>query len=132
MLELPRILCPVDFSDASRRALDHAIVIAGWYGSQITALHIHNPIDSDGAAVLFAEMSGRCSSPISGSRPELEARLDAWLAPAARGGGRDPNGVDETHKIADCISRMRDVATGRSIVMGTHGWAGSNGSCSVR
>src|SRR6186713_3311333 len=40
MIEIRRILCPVDFSDYSRRALDHAIAIARWYESTVTALHV--------------------------------------------------------------------------------------------
>jgi nucleotide-binding universal stress UspA family protein len=43
MIEIRRILCPVDFSDYSRRALDHAIAIARWYESTITALHVFSP-----------------------------------------------------------------------------------------
>ena len=35
MVKIRRILCPTDFSDGSRHALEHAMVIAGWYGSQI-------------------------------------------------------------------------------------------------
>lgn len=38
MLELRRVLCPVDFSDFSRRALDHAIAVATWYGSRLRTL----------------------------------------------------------------------------------------------
>jgi hypothetical protein len=34
MTEFTRILCPVDFSDASRHALDQAIAIAGWSGTR--------------------------------------------------------------------------------------------------
>jgi nucleotide-binding universal stress UspA family protein len=40
MIEIRRILCPIDFSDFSRRALDHAVAIARWYGSAITLLHV--------------------------------------------------------------------------------------------
>lgn len=40
MIEIPRILCPIDFSDYSRRALDHAIAIARWYESTVTVLHV--------------------------------------------------------------------------------------------
>ena len=40
MIEIRRILCPIDFSDHSRRALDHAVAIARWYGSTVTALHV--------------------------------------------------------------------------------------------
>lgn len=31
MIEIQRILCPIDFSDFSRRAFDHAVAIARWY-----------------------------------------------------------------------------------------------------
>ena len=43
MIEIRRILCPIDFSDYSRRALDHAIAIARWYESTVTALHVFSP-----------------------------------------------------------------------------------------
>src|SRR4029079_6047932 len=44
MHELKRILCPVDLSDESRHAIEHAIVIARWYKASITALHVYNPM----------------------------------------------------------------------------------------
>jgi nucleotide-binding universal stress UspA family protein len=40
MTEIQRILCPIDFSDFSRRAFDHAVAIAKWYESSITLLHV--------------------------------------------------------------------------------------------
>jgi nucleotide-binding universal stress UspA family protein len=43
MIEIRQILCPVDFSDHSRRALDHAIAIARWYEAKVTALHVFSP-----------------------------------------------------------------------------------------
>ena len=43
MIEIRRILCPVDFSDFSRRALDHAVAIAQWYEATVTALHVFSP-----------------------------------------------------------------------------------------
>ena len=43
MIEIRRILCPIDFSDYSRRALDHAIAIARWYESTVTVLHVFSP-----------------------------------------------------------------------------------------
>ena len=43
MIEIRRILCPVDFSDHSRRALNHAIAIARWYESTVTVLHVFSP-----------------------------------------------------------------------------------------
>ena len=40
MIDIGRILCPIDFSDFSRRALDHAVAIAKRYESTITLLHV--------------------------------------------------------------------------------------------
>jgi nucleotide-binding universal stress UspA family protein len=43
MIEIRRILCPIDFSDHSRRALDNAIAIARWYDARVTVLHVFSP-----------------------------------------------------------------------------------------
>ncbi len=40
MVEIQRILCPTDFSAHSGRSLDAAIVLARWYRSEITVLHV--------------------------------------------------------------------------------------------
>lgn len=40
MIRVRQILCPVDFSPFSRRALDHAAVLARWYEAQLTVLHV--------------------------------------------------------------------------------------------
>ncbi len=37
---IERILCPVDFSEISRRALHHATAIARWYGADLHLLHV--------------------------------------------------------------------------------------------
>jgi len=31
MVPFTRILCPIDFSDASQHALEHAVAVAQWY-----------------------------------------------------------------------------------------------------
>jgi len=40
MIEIRRVLCPIDFSEISRHALHHAIAVAGWYDSSLTVLHV--------------------------------------------------------------------------------------------
>ena len=40
MIEIKRILCPVDFSEFSRYALDYAVAMARWYEAHVTALHV--------------------------------------------------------------------------------------------
>jgi nucleotide-binding universal stress UspA family protein len=44
MLRVERILCPIDLSEASRHALDHAVVLARWYSAPVTVLHVRTPI----------------------------------------------------------------------------------------
>ena len=40
MTRITQILCPVDFSEISRHALDHAAAIARWYEARLTLLHV--------------------------------------------------------------------------------------------
>ena len=40
MIEFKQILCPVDFSESSVRALTYAAAFARWYDAQLTVLHV--------------------------------------------------------------------------------------------
>jgi nucleotide-binding universal stress UspA family protein len=42
MAEIKQILCPVDLSDTSRHALEHAFAFARWYKARVTVLHVLN------------------------------------------------------------------------------------------
>ena len=42
MIELRRLLCPVDFSEHSQRALRHALTIARRHESEVTVLHVED------------------------------------------------------------------------------------------
>jgi nucleotide-binding universal stress UspA family protein len=42
MAAINRILCPIDFSETSRHALDHAFAFARWYQTRVTVLHVLN------------------------------------------------------------------------------------------
>ena len=44
MRQLKRILCPVDLSDESAHTIEHALAVARWFRSTITALHVCNPL----------------------------------------------------------------------------------------
>ena len=39
-----RILCPIDFSEFSRHALDHALAVAKWSRAAVTVLHVVPPL----------------------------------------------------------------------------------------
>lgn len=44
MVEIKRILCPIDFSEPAKRAVEHAVASAKWYGAQITLVHVYNTL----------------------------------------------------------------------------------------
>ncbi len=43
-MDIRQVLCPVDFSDTSDKALHHAAAIARWYGAELHALHAIVPM----------------------------------------------------------------------------------------
>src|SRR6185369_16709567 len=48
MIEIRRILCPVDFSEPSLRALQQASTLARWYQSALTALYVDTALPVGG------------------------------------------------------------------------------------
>lgn len=40
MVTFTHILCPVDFSDTSARALTRAAAVASWYEAPLTVVHV--------------------------------------------------------------------------------------------
>jgi nucleotide-binding universal stress UspA family protein len=57
-MNIRSILCPTDFSDASRHALDHAVAIAKWYSARIIVLHAHHPVSAAVTALVAAGGGG--------------------------------------------------------------------------
>lgn len=121
MIEIRRILCPIDFSDFSRRALDHAVAIAKWYDSTITLFHV--------CAVV----------PVAAYAPGVVALPSAALTPADRdqlltsmkhfaeteAGSSVPIELDigEGNVAAEVLARARAIPSDL-LVMGTHGRSG--------
>src|SRR6476661_4704079 len=44
MVEITRVICPVDFSEPSEHAFRHAIAVARWWGATLTVLHVYTPV----------------------------------------------------------------------------------------
>lgn len=118
--QIQRVLCPVDYSDFSRRALDHAVSIAGWYEAELTVLHVL-PL------VIPATLAAPAAVPLPveppSDRSSADAQLREFIAPVLE------TGVPLTPVIASgpVLSGIIDTATdGRAdlIVLGTHGRSG--------
>lgn len=57
MTARPSVLCPVDFSEASRSALGYAAAIADHFGARLTILAVDDPLLSDVVAAADREFS---------------------------------------------------------------------------
>src|SRR5436309_1153004 len=120
MLTIRRILCPVDFSDFSRPALDLAFALAARSGAEILALHVTAPSLPPTAA--FPEVPAILTlDPTVMDR--LRAELASFVAPS-----RTPDvplrsvvaqGAPVTTILLEAQALGADL-----IVMGTHGMGG--------
>lgn len=120
MERFSRILCPVDLSDISQTALQHAAVVAGWYHSQVTVLHVCNPIvvPATDWARAGLDMSAMLTDD---ERRELVAKVDTCVKQAGIGQADVvvEHGPPAKQILAAATSLPADL-----IVIGTHGASG--------
>jgi nucleotide-binding universal stress UspA family protein len=120
MIEIQRILCPVDFSDYSRHALDHAVAIARWYDSTITLLHVQ-PIEP-----IYTFSPGGPLMPPTMLTQEQEAALRVSLREFVE---EEAGSIPVRFEVAEgnpaftILERACSMSTDL-LVMGTHGRSG--------
>jgi nucleotide-binding universal stress UspA family protein len=121
MIEIRRILCPIDFSDYSRHALDHAVAIARWYESTITVLHTFS------TAPVAAYAPGTPGFPavvLTGAdRDELLAQMKKFIEPEAAPGVAIEPVIREGHPAGEILSQAAEMSADL-IVLGSHGRSG--------
>jgi nucleotide-binding universal stress UspA family protein len=96
-MNIASILCPTDFSDPSRHAMQHAAAIARWYGARVIPLHVEAPSYAGVAALAGGGPAGLAApgtEVVSGDSP------------------------------ADAIAEFAARSNVDLIVMGTHGAGG--------
>jgi nucleotide-binding universal stress UspA family protein len=116
MVDIQRILCPIDFSDASRHALEHAAASATWYGAQLTVVHVSLLLN---AAVMSDEIAV-----LPPPRPQTDV-IDAirrFCASVITGGS--PEIVVAEGNPAKEIVLLAERMAADLLVMGTHGRGG--------
>lgn len=121
MIEIRRILCPVDFSDSSRRALDHAMAVARWYGASVTGLHVA-PLPP-----VAASPSGPILLEPGLYTPELRQQLLAdtrRLLESEQAAGVTTDAVVVEGAPAPTIVEHAAAMGADLLVMGTHGRSG--------
>ncbi|MEC7522763.1 MAG: universal stress protein [Myxococcota bacterium] len=117
MPEIRRIICPVDFSEPSEKALDYAIELAAKFGADVQAIHAYQlPVYAlpDGAMMAGPEFTTKVTDELQKALKELSARK---------------SGVKlETHLVEGIpykeVVRMTEELDADLVVMGTHGRTG--------
>jgi nucleotide-binding universal stress UspA family protein len=125
MTETKQILCPVDFSEFSRRALDHALALARCYGSTVTALHVVTPLPAvfPGPSYFGAETPSPI--PLPPVDPMVVAAQIQQFAEAEQVPGvRLETLVVEAPAAYSEILRQAERLRSDLLVMGTHGRSG--------
>ena len=119
MIEFKQIMCPVDFSESSVRALAYAAALGRWYGAQLTVLHVVPTFEA-------MQVRGDLVEPIRVVTPmpreqvleEMSRSLNlAALSPLATPIAE--SGDPQATIIDQALSKKADL-----IVMGTHGRRG--------
>ena len=109
------ILCPIDFSDASAHAVDHATVLALGYGARITALHVDTAtrIEVPDVPAVTSEAE----------RQRLQERAAAFCQAATTAGVPVDVRVVSGHVVTEILDHAA-MLPADLIVMGTHGVSG--------
>ena len=119
MIEFKRIICAVDLTESSVRALAHAAALARWYDAHLTVLHVVPtfepiPVRGDIGAPLSIVTPLPRERVLEEMRRSLKlATLSPHASPVAESG--DPH----TAIIDHAVSERADL-----IVLGTHGRRG--------
>ncbi len=120
MIEIRRILCPVDFSETSKRAFEWALALAAQLGAELEVIHVFQlPAYAlpEGGLEISADLEAELSN-------RLEQQLDEFVKqPAA------PSVKEVTTALCEGIpyveiTRVAKEHNADLIVIGTHGRTG--------
>jgi nucleotide-binding universal stress UspA family protein len=119
MFDVRRILCPVDFSEFSRRALHQATRLARWYGAELHVLHVRTP--PVGGPLLPSGLAPAAGALVAAV--DAPGDLAAFVAPAHAVNVAVKTHVAEGDPEARILELARQAAVD-IVVMGTHGRGG--------
>jgi nucleotide-binding universal stress UspA family protein len=114
MIRIRHVLCPVDFSDISLRALHHAAALARWYDARLTVLHTVPVAPVMDVPPLVLDERGR---------QEFMERLQYFAAPVPPDVTMDMR-VEQAQSIHEGIQTFASSAGVDLVVIGSHGRSG--------
>ena len=114
MIAITRILCPIDFSETSQHALDHAAAIAGWYEARLTVLYV------------FASLPAMDLPPLALEDADRERLRQEMRQATARVPGGVPLDlrIEEAAYVHEEILAQTQGIGADLLVLGTHGRSG--------
>jgi nucleotide-binding universal stress UspA family protein len=115
VIDINRILCPIDLSDVSRHALDYAVALARWYESTITILHVDDGHDPRAPAVYAGYTPEK--------RPTVADEVEAFCKPWTRAIDRVEVILSTGHVVSE-IAAISDRLPADVLILGTHGRSG--------
>jgi nucleotide-binding universal stress UspA family protein len=118
MTVINRILCPVDFSDFSRHALDHAVAIARQHQAALTALYVVPPVQTT-----FPALGVGAYVPYVYTVEDLK-EFQLAVERFVSGVGYPVTAVSVEALVVDEILKRAAELPADLIVMGTHGRSG--------
>jgi nucleotide-binding universal stress UspA family protein len=121
MIEIQGILCPIDFSEYSRHALDHAVALARRYESAVTVLYVFPTVP---VAAYAPGMPG--FDPIVLTPPlreQLLVDMKGFIETESAPGVSIAPMIREGDPVGEILSQATDMKAGL-LVMGTHGRSG--------
>jgi nucleotide-binding universal stress UspA family protein len=113
MIQLNRILCPIDFSEYSTRALRYAAKMAAWYHARLLVLHVMPLLPRSEASALAGT-----------ARVLTERNLEAAVAGVRSAEVNVESMVVESGDAAGTILARAESFDADVIVMGSHGRSG--------
>lgn len=125
MSEIKRILCPIDFSEPSRHALDHAVALARWYGAKVSVLHVHQLTTPTFSAGPYVGLEGlQPMSLTEVERGELMLAINEFVAGDRAAGAPIDTLLHEDANVPGAIVDHASALGADLVVLGTHGRSG--------
>ena len=115
MIAPQRIVCPVDFSDCSRRALEHAVALARASYAELIVLHVYSVLSVEDLLPLSSEVVARAVDP-----DVLRRELDAFVNSVA-GGAPIALRLTRADDTGAAIADAADTLAADLLVIGSHG-----------
>lgn len=114
MIRITNVLCPIDFSDISQHALDHAAAIAHWYEAKLTLLYVFVSLPTMDLPPLVLEDTDRAR--LEGDMRKMAARVPSGVAVDFR--------VEQAEYVHNEVLRQVADTGADFLVVGTHGRSG--------